>query len=199
MMVKTIPKSFPIAPRLRPNVPGAITQSKKTWPAKPQIFCSRFGALVRLRLKDEVDGLCLRTRDGHFLILLTVGFMPCRHCVLSRRQVRQAEAAILTGNSVVRILEYCKVAVHPGMDVALHGDKLGLIVFVDNGRSARGLRLVPLAIDLGKWMDVVGSLVVVDNFQRLIHLKSEHVGNVLAAFLVKLRVLRWRGIVWGTR
>src|ERR1700751_4592830 len=67
------------------------------------------------------------------------------------------------------------------MQVALHGNELFVFVGVGEGRGALGLNLVPLAVDLGEGMNVVGERVAVGDFHFLAHAKHQNVGGVLAA------------------
>src|ERR1700719_903497 len=106
-------------------------------------------SLVRLGFEDEVYALGLAARNGHFLRLLAIGLVPRGNGVLACRQIGQTEAAILSGNCMMRILQHREGPVHPGMHIALHGDKFGLIVLIDDRRRAWRLRLVPLAIYFG--------------------------------------------------
>jgi len=69
------------------------------------------------------------------------------------------------------------------MHVALTAINSACRIVNDGGVLA--VAFVPFAIDLGERMDVVRRLVIVDHFERLIHLEGEDVRNILAAFLVK--------------
>src|SRR5277367_3454541 len=60
--------------------------------------------------------------DGYGLVLRAVFFLPRFDGVGAGRQVLQLERAVLGGDRVVGILEHEDVALHPGMDVALHRD-----------------------------------------------------------------------------
>ncbi len=68
-----------------------------------------------------------------------------------------------------------EVAVHPRMNVALHGDEFLLFELFRKRRRSRRLRLVPLMIYFGERMDVVRGLIVVNDFQFLVGLKSQNV------------------------
>src|SRR6266403_2672920 len=87
------------------------------------------------------------------------------------------------------VLEHRKRPVHPGVDVAFHGDEFHLVVLIHDGRCARRLRFVPLAVDLGERMDVMRGLIFVENLEWLGHLKRKDVRYVTAALLGEYR--RW--------
>src|SRR5258708_37796935 len=117
--------------------------------------------LVRLSLEYEVHCLGFAAGNSYFLRLLAIGLVPGAHGVLACREIWQAEAATLTRNGIVRILQDREGAVHPGMHVALHGNKFWLVVLVDDGRRPRRLRFGPFAIDLCERMDVFRPLVII--------------------------------------
>src|SRR5258708_21021010 len=61
--------------------------------------------LVSLGLEGEVDRLGLAARDRHVMRLRAVIFMPRRHRVLPRRQVRQRERSVVLADLIVIRLE----------------------------------------------------------------------------------------------
>src|SRR6266851_910114 len=119
--------------------------------------------------------------------------------VLARRQIGQLEATVFSGNRIVRIFEHSERPVHPGMDVALHRDELGLVVLVDNGRRTWGLRLVPLVVDFCQRVNVVGGLIFIQDLEFLIDLKREDMRQIAAALLRENCCLRRRRLIWGSR
>src|SRR6266403_179462 len=186
MMVRTTPNSFPIyltspTSSVLPLLGVALT------------------SLVGFGFEDEGDVLRLAARNGYFLRLLTISLVTGCDCVLAGRKIRQTETAIVAGNGVVRVFQDGKCAVHPWMHIAFHRNEFGLVVFVEDRRGARGLGLVPLAVNFGQGMNVVRGLVVINDFQGLVNLKSEDVRNILATLLVKGCRLARGGVVWSAR
>src|SRR5271154_5004812 len=95
----------------------------------------------------KVDCFGFFGADGYGLVLGAVFFLPGFDGVGAGRQVLQFEGTVFPGDGVVGILEDEDVALHPGMDVALHRDgEFSAGEGIVDGRSARSLRLVPLAI-----------------------------------------------------
>ena len=122
--------------------------------------------------------------------------MPCGDGVFTGREIGQCKRTIFFRRyCIVRILQHREVAVHPGMDVALYGNEFRLRELFGEWRCSRRLRLVPLVIYFCQRMDVVRGLIVIDDFQFLIGLESEHVRDVAAALLVKCHRLRRRRFV----
>src|SRR6266481_2680277 len=99
---------------------------------------------IGLGLEGEVDGFGFAATDGHFLRLITVRFLPSRDRVLPRRQICKAERPAVTCDGIVRVLHHREIPVHPRMYVALHWNKLRLVILLADGRRSRRLRLVPL-------------------------------------------------------
>src|ERR1700687_1854397 len=191
MIVRITPNSFPIVPRIRPDE----TRARFMWTVTARHSYLDYLASIGFSLKDKANSFGLISSDGDFLCLLAIGFVPSRDRVLTRWQVRKTEAAIPAGNGVVGILQHCEVAVHPRMDVALHRNELRLAEFFGKRRSPGRLRLIPLVIDFSQGMNVVRRLIVIDDFERLIHLEGKDVRNVLAAFLVEGCGLAGRSVV----
>src|SRR6266852_9588469 len=151
--------------------------------------------LVGLGFESKRDGLGFAAADGDVLGLLAVGLMPRRDGVFARGQVPEGEATTIVSYSVVGVLQHCESAVHPGMHIAFHGNEFRLVVlFADRGRS-RWLRLVPFAVQLRQWMDVVRGLILILNLQFLVHLKSQQVRNIPAAFLSEDRGRTGGGLI----
>src|SRR5579864_7546695 len=73
--------------------------------------------------ESEIQALGLTRSDGDLLRHRAQFFVPGFHRVVSRRQVRQLEAAILTCHREVGVLEHSDIALHPRMHVALHRDR----------------------------------------------------------------------------
>src|SRR5215472_9415024 len=73
-----------------------------------------------VRLECEVHRLAFARSDGNLLRHRSQFFMPGLNRVLTRRKIRQLEAAVFASHGKVRMLEDCDVALHPGMYVALH-------------------------------------------------------------------------------
>src|SRR5580704_11291876 len=90
--------------------------------------------LVGFCFETEVDRLRLVATDSHILRLRSVILMPRSHGVLSRRQVGQRKPAAIAADGIVAGFQNCKPTVHPGMNVALYGNKLWLIELVLNRR-----------------------------------------------------------------
>ena len=104
--------------------------------------------------------------------------------------IGQAETAVAGRNGVVRSAENGEIAVHPGMNIALHGDKFRLLVFRLNRRGAWRLRFIPFLIDFRQRMNVVRDLIVIYDFKRLVRLHDGDMGDVLAALLIVFHGLR---------
>src|ERR1700734_2717598 len=75
---------------------------------------------------------------GHLLCLGSVGFLPGRHGVVAGRHILNSVVPAVIGNCVGS-LNHHMVAVHPGMDIALHRDRdfLRLPALDDRRRSGR--------------------------------------------------------------
>src|ERR1700674_3494806 len=196
MTTRTTAKILPIC---APHLPGG-------WPGRKSFECvhSSFRAKcfyitetgsVGLRFEDKVCRLRFVARNGDFLALLTIGLVPSSDGVLAREQIGKIEATIFSGNRMVGVLQHRKSAVHPRMNVALHRDELHLVVLINDGRSARRLRVVPLAIDLGQRVDVVGGLILIQDFERLVHLKRKNMRPIAAALLRENCRLRGRSLI----
>src|SRR6266481_3971652 len=101
--------------------------------------------------------------------------MPGDHGVGTRRQILQVKLSVFIGDLEIRVRQDGHIRLHPWMDVALHGDSDFLagerLLY---GRGPGGLRLVPLAIILGDWVDVMRGLVVVHDVDVLAHLYGHH-------------------------
>src|ERR1700694_503189 len=145
--------------------------------------CSCEKGSIGLGFEDEVYAFGFAAGEGHFLRLLAVGLVVSGDCILARGQIGKLEATIFCGNGIVGVLQHRESAVHPWMNVTLHGDEFHLVVLVDYGRCSRGLRFVPLAVDLGEWVDVMRGLIFVQNLEFLVHLKRENMRQIAAAFL----------------
>src|SRR5512141_1491026 len=74
---------------------------------------------VRQRLEDEIRGRGPAFGHRHLLGLRAEPLLPGRDRVFPRRQARQAELAVGAAQGRMRRRKDRKVAVHPGMDVAL--------------------------------------------------------------------------------
>ena len=111
--------------------------------------------------------------------------MPGGDSVLAGRQVRQLEDPSTLAHVVVRRLEHGKVAMHPGMDAALHGDEFFLLVLLGNGRRAGRLRFIPLAVRFGLRVYVVRGRVAIDDLEFLVRVHDHNVRKILAAFLLE--------------
>src|SRR5258705_864213 len=134
-------------------------------------------------LEDEVYAFRFATGEGHFLRLLAVGLVVSGDCILARGQIGELEATIFSGNGIVGVLQHRESAVHPRMNVTLHGNEFRLVVLVDYGRSSRWLPFVPFAVDLGERVDVMRGLIFIQNFEWLVHLKRKDMRQIAAAFL----------------
>src|SRR6266404_3519784 len=147
---------------------------------------------IRLGSENEVGGFCFVAADRDFLCLRPVTFMPRSQCVFSGREIGQLEFAGTIRNGVVRSLEHHEPAVHPRMNVALHGDKFWLVVFFADRRRSWWLGLIPFAIDLRQRVNIVRSLVAVRHFQFLIDLEREDMGRIVTALLIETNCRGWR-------
>src|SRR5271168_5000430 len=125
------------------------------------------GLSVGLCLESEVNLLVFFASNGDIYSPSAVVLVPCGDVVLTRRQVRQAERARISTDVVVRGLQYSEPAMHPGMDVALHRDEFGLVIFFLDRWPTWRLGFIPLIVLLREGMNVVRSLVIVDNLKFL--------------------------------
>ena len=144
-----------------------------------------------LRLKGEIHFFRFLAGDGDVGGLRTVDLVPGGDFVVSRWQIGERKAAILFADVVVVGLENHDIGPHPGMDVALYGDEFGVLVFCGTRGSAGRLRFVPLAIRFRDGMNIVRRLITIQNLQFLSGVKSDHVWDVLASFLLKRDGVRW--------
>src|SRR5215472_5731536 len=71
------------------------------------------------------------------------------------------------------------------MKVAFHGDELFFLVGIRERRRAWRLNFVPLAVDLGERMDVVGKRVAVGNAHFLARAEGHHVRGVSTIILIE--------------
>src|SRR5271167_3326731 len=101
---------------------------------------------IGLGLEYKRNGLCFRSANGHVLGLFTVRFLPRSDGVFPRRKITKTKLARFARHGVVGVLEDSEIAMHPRVNVALHGDEFCLVVFLDDRRCSRWLRLVPLAV-----------------------------------------------------
>src|ERR1700757_916341 len=124
--------------------------------------------------ESEVESLRLTGRvDFNFAGLRSERFVPGGYGVAAGRKVRNREYSVLAGNGKIRGFQDGEVSLHPGVQVALYRNELFVFVGVRERRGARGLKLAPLAVDLGEGMNVVGKRVVVGDFQLLACTKGE--------------------------
>src|SRR5882757_8713846 len=73
--------------------------------------------------KRKINGLSFAPGNRNFLGLRAIALMPRRQRVLPRRKIRQLEISGSVGNGIMRSTEHREVAMHPGMNVALHGNE----------------------------------------------------------------------------
>lgn len=95
-----------------------------------EMFLSAAGESASLRLKGEADVFGFVAGDGDVFSLSAVVLMPGRDGVPAGRQVRQPKVPSALVYVVMRRLEHCEIAVHPGIDIALHRDEFFFIVFL---------------------------------------------------------------------
>src|SRR5215471_1985573 len=122
--------------------------------------------------------------------------MPGSDGVVSGWKFGEFEASVVAGDGKKGSLEDREVALHPRMDVAFDGDEFFTLVGVGKRRRTRRLDLVPLAIDFGERMDVVGERVAVRDFHLLAGAKGQHVRSVMAINLVKDDGRGWNAGGW---
>src|SRR5579871_6964334 len=113
------------------------------------------------------------------LALIPVSFLPCCNGVTARRYIFERISPVFFSHRV-RTFYDDEVSVHPGMDIALHGNGYfrGFPALHD-GRGTRGLRAVPGNIPghgVGLRMDIVRRLVAGNYFVLLPDIHSENVG-----------------------
>src|SRR5271163_2678485 len=91
----------------------------------------------------KFDGFGFFRADGYGLVLGAVFFLPGFDGVGAWREILEFKSAVFPRDRVVGILEYEDVALHPGVDVALHRDgQLGAGEGIVNGRGSGSLRFV---------------------------------------------------------
>src|SRR3989442_8237030 len=117
--------------------------------------------------------------------------MPGLERVRAWWQILDVEAAVRAGHGEIGMLEDGNVALHPGMNLALHGNGDFLSrEGIRNVRRAGRLRLVPFTVVLRHRMDIVRRLVGVFDVKRLTdrkstRLNSSHVRISYAVFCLK--------------
>src|ERR1700757_835334 len=127
--------------------------------------------------ESEVESLRLTGRvDFNFAGLRSERFVPGGDGVAAGRKVRNREYSVLAGNGKIRGFQDGEVSLHPGVQIALHRNELFILVGVREGRGAWWLEFVPLAVELGEGMNVVGERVAVGDFQLLAGADGEDVG-----------------------
>src|SRR2546421_2915521 len=110
---------------------------------------------VRARGQYEVGGLGFAAADRNLLAFRPEPFVPRRHRVLAGRQAGQCEGAARVRDREVWRPQHGEIAVHPGVHIAFDRNELRLVPRGPDWRRSLRLRLVPLGIDAGEWMDVV--------------------------------------------
>src|SRR5258708_10608651 len=105
------------------------------------------------------------------------------NCVGARRQTAQIETAVLARHGKVWMFEHRHITPHPGMNVALYGDRYLCSRESFFRFGSVGRRLVPFAVVGGYRMDIVRSRIAVHYFQPLIRLHRQHVRLIHATLL----------------
>ena len=143
------------------------------------VLALRFGG------EPEIEGKRFAGVQSDLLALGAVSFMPRGDDIMAWGEVGKREAAVLTGNGEMAGLQDDEVAFHPGVNIALDMDELFVIVGIGEGRSAGRLHLVPLAVDLGERVNVVGERIAVGDANFLTDPESQDVGGVVTALLIE--------------
>src|SRR5580700_7123603 len=164
MMIMVTANSLPIVPRVRPQLLAGNQITESMTSCRAMAHNKRTKNLVGFRGENKTDGLGFAAANDHVLSFLAVGFVVSGNRVFARRKIGKLETAIFAGNGVVRVLEHGERAVHPRVNVALHGNHLRLVVLIDDGRRAGRLRFVPLPVNFRERVNVVRSLIVVGDF-----------------------------------
>jgi hypothetical protein len=91
------------------------------------------------------------------------------------------------------MIENTDVSVHPAMNIALDGDHdLGFYELAIERRIARSLAMIPLAIQVGHGMNVVGYGIGIDYLEGLIGLETNDARVKPAAALIDDNRCWWR-------
>ena len=93
----------------------------------------------------------------------------------------------------VGTFDHGKIAVHPGVNVALHGNHLRCLPAIDDWGRAGRLRFIPRDVAshrIGQRMDVVGGLIAGGDLEFLVRIHGQDVRDVLAALLIKSWLVR---------
>ena len=123
--------------------------------------------------------------DFDFVGLGAERFVPCGDGVAAGRKIRQNEAAVVAGDGKIRGPYYGELTLHPWVQVALHGNELLVFIGVSEGRRARGLNLVPLAVYFRERVNIVGERVAVGDSDFLADAEDEDMRGELTALLVE--------------
>src|SRR5260370_22824771 len=125
--------------------------------------------------KNKIDSLGFVRTDLDLLGCRAQLLVPGLNRVGARRQTAQIETAVLARHGKVWMFEHRHITPHPGMNIALYGDRnLGSRKSFFRFGSG-GLRLVPFAV-VGRYrVDIVRSRIAVHYFQPLIRLHSQQV------------------------
>src|SRR6202453_4780032 len=153
-------------------------------------FCNSTGCVAGslLCFKSEIGGCRSASGSGDLLVLRAGSFLPCRNRVAAGRDAGDGVGAVSVGGRVWTF-DHNETAVHPGMDVALHGDHFhGLPALLDGRRSGR-LRLIPADIHhwIGQRMNVMGRLIAGFDLECLAYVHGQHMRRIHAVFLIEYR------------
>src|SRR5712692_10134629 len=167
------------------GIPGrALARATLARPA-PHQQISRL-VYQRLLFETSVYGLAILGGQRHLLILLAQLLVHEGEGVVARRQALNGVLAVRAGDRVERVLHHVDVHLHPRVLVALyrqHDFFAGEALLQWSG--LRRLGLVPLAVILGRGMDVVGRGIVVFDFDVLTRYHPQHMRMVPAAALIQ--------------
>src|SRR5262249_50739991 len=101
--------------------------------------------------------------------------MPGLDNIIPRRHVGNLKLPRCPGNCKVGIVDNSYVGVHPTMNVAFYRNHDFLPgKFTHQWRVTRALAMVPLAVDLGKGMNIMGDRIGVLNPKSLSDLKTDN-------------------------
>ena len=124
-------------------------------------------------------------REGWVISCVRIFHAMLRWCTY-RGKPFDRECSLIVRHSIERIIGNARITVHPVMDFALelHHD-FRLVEFLGHLHPLQRLGVVELRAVFRQCMDVMEQRVVVNDFERLSRLNSEHVRMILAALLVK--------------